>query len=134
MYDHIGNLTSDSSVSITNVYTANNLNQYTSILRDSATPREINPQYDLDGNMTRHGDWKYAYDSGCRLASVSSNDVLIASFAYETQGGICPKCGKHYAIEEMEGDHIVPWSKGGKTVPENLQMLCRRCNGLKSDK
>ncbi len=31
-------------------------------------------------------------------------------------------------------DHIVPWSKGGKTVPENLQMLCRRCNALKSDR
>ncbi|MBR4894340.1 MAG: DUF262 domain-containing protein [Kiritimatiellae bacterium] len=54
--------------------------------------------------------------------------------AYERQKGICPKCGKHFAIEEMEGDHIVPWSKGGKTVPENLQMLCRRCNGLKSDR
>ena len=23
---------------------------------------------------------------------------------------------------------------GGKTVPENLQMLCRLCNGLKSDR
>ena len=34
---------------------------------------------------------------------------------------------------EMKGDHIVPWSKGGKTIPENLQMLCRRCNGMKSD-
>lgn len=37
-------------------------------------------------------------------------------------------------FEEMEGDHIVPWSKGGKTVPENLQMLCRRCNAVKSDR
>ena len=54
--------------------------------------------------------------------------------AYEKQKGICPKCKKHFAFEEMEGDHIVPWSRGGKTVPENLQMLCRRCNGLKSDK
>ena len=34
----------------------------------------------------------------------------------------------------MEGVHIVPWSKGGKTVPENLQMLCRWCNGMKSDR
>ena len=34
----------------------------------------------------------------------------------------------------MEGDHIVPWSKGGKTVPENLQMLCRRDNALKSNR
>ena len=40
---------------------------------------------------------------------------------------------RHFELEEMEGDHIVPWSKGGKTIPENLQMLCRRCNGMKSD-
>ena len=38
----------------------------------------------------------------------------------------CPECAKRgladvYDYEEMEGDHVVPWSKGGKTVPENLQ-------------
>lgn len=30
-------------------------------------------------------------------------------------------------------DHIVPMNKGGKTVASNLQILCRKCNGLKSD-
>ena len=54
--------------------------------------------------------------------------------AYEAQKGVCPVCGGHFEYEEMEGDHIVPWSKGGKTVPENLQMLCRRDNALKSDR
>ena len=53
--------------------------------------------------------------------------------AYELQKGVCPVCHGHFDYGEMEGDHIVPWSKGGKTVPENLQMLCRRCNALKSD-
>lgn len=32
---------------------------------------------------------------------------------------------------EMQGDHIVPWSKGGKTVEENMQMVCAGCNGYK---
>ena len=54
--------------------------------------------------------------------------------AYERQNGVCPVCKKHFEYEEMEGDHIVPWSKGGKTDPGNLQMLCRRDNALKSDK
>ena len=54
--------------------------------------------------------------------------------AYEVQKGVCPICGGHFEYDEMEGDHIVPWSKGGKTVPENLQMLCRRDNALKSDR
>ncbi|MBQ9726839.1 MAG: DUF262 domain-containing protein [Kiritimatiellae bacterium] len=48
--------------------------------------------------------------------------------AYEKQGGKCAVCGKPFPLAEMQGDHIVPWSKGGKTVPENLQMLCARCN------
>ena len=25
-------------------------------------------------------------------------------------------------------DHRTPWSKGGHTTPDNLQMLCRTCN------
>ena len=53
--------------------------------------------------------------------------------AYERQNGICPICGKHYEIEEMEGDHIIPWSKGGKTTIDNLQMLCKKCNREKGN-
>ena len=30
-------------------------------------------------------------------------------------------------------DHIVPMNKGGKSVAENLQILCRQCNGIKGD-
>ena len=53
--------------------------------------------------------------------------------AYEKQNGICPICGTHHEIEEMEGDHIIPWSKGGKTTIDNLQMLCKKCNREKSN-
>ena len=53
---------------------------------------------------------------------------------YTQQGGICACCGKKYKYEEMEGDHIKPWSKGGKTEIANLQMLCRDCNRRKSNK
>lgn len=52
---------------------------------------------------------------------------------YKEQDGICPICGKKFAFEDMEGDHIIPWSRGGKTVYENLQMLCKGCNAGKSD-
>ena len=56
---------------------------------------------------------------------------------YEKQGHKCPLCqkqgiDKEYEFEEMEGDHIKPWSQGGKTIEENLQMLCRQCNRDKS--
>lgn len=50
----------------------------------------------------------------------------------------CPCCAANgittiYTFEEMQGDHITPWSQGGRTVEDNLQMLCQRCNNDKSD-
>lgn len=29
---------------------------------------------------------------------------------------------------ELHVDHVLPWSKGGETVPENLAAKCSRCN------
>ena len=52
---------------------------------------------------------------------------------YERQNGICPHCGERFEIEQMEGDHIIPWSAGGKTREDNGQMLCRNCNRQKSN-
>ena len=53
--------------------------------------------------------------------------------AYERQHGICAKCGGHFEFNEMEADHITPWSRGGKTSADNCQLLCLDCNRRKSD-
>lgn len=53
---------------------------------------------------------------------------------YEKQNGICPHCKEKFEINQMEGDHIVPWSEGGKTNEDNGQMLCKNCNRKKSNK
>jgi hypothetical protein len=53
---------------------------------------------------------------------------------YEKQKGKCSICKEHFEIEEMEGDHITPWSEGGKTNIKNLQMLCKDCNRRKGKK
>ncbi len=52
--------------------------------------------------------------------------------AYERQKGICAITGKYYPFEEMEADHIIPWSKGGKTTAENCQMVQKLANRRKS--
>ena len=54
--------------------------------------------------------------------------------AYERQHGVCPLCGTHFELSEMEADHVTPWRDGGRTVPENCQMLCRDCNRRKGAK
>ena len=53
---------------------------------------------------------------------------------YDQQGGCCAHCGKHYPISQMDADHIVPYSKGGKTTWDNLQILCRHCNRSKGNR
>jgi hypothetical protein len=46
-------------------------------------------------------------------------------------GFACSKCGRSPMNErgvELHVDHIIPWSKGGETVPENLETKCQECN------
>jgi hypothetical protein len=48
----------------------------------------------------------------------------------------CCACGSSPALTpglELHVDHIVPWSKGGETVLQNLQTLCSVCNLGKSN-
>ena len=44
---------------------------------------------------------------------------------------LCRMCGASPAKDPavtLHVDHIVPWSRGGRTALENLQTLCERCN------
>jgi len=51
---------------------------------------------------------------------------------YEQQEHKCAICNGEFDLANMHADHITPWSDGGKTTPDNLQMLCRDCNLRKS--
>ena len=69
-----------------------------------------------------------------RLLNLRAFEKRDKLAAYSKQNGICPICGQHFEYEEMEGDHIKPWSKGGHTTPDNCQMLCKDCNAKKTNK
>lgn len=48
---------------------------------------------------------------------------------------LCATCGKKIvSISECHFDHIFPFSKGGKSIEENCQILCVECNLKKNDK
>lgn len=53
---------------------------------------------------------------------------------FQTQGEACALCRRALPFDLMHGDHIVPWSKGGRTALENLQVLCGACNLRKGSK
>ena len=69
-----------------------------------------------------------------RLLNLRAFDKRDKIAAYSKQNGVCPICKKHFEFDEMEGDHIIPWSKCGQTVHDNCQMLCKSCNSKKTDK
>ncbi len=42
-------------------------------------------------------------------------------------GGLCEKCSRPLT-KSFHADHIIPFSKGGKTITKNGQALCANCN------
>ncbi len=95
-----------------------------------------------DEVQSKPGIYEYVLYGQEKSLNLRAFDNAIKRTVYERQNGHCPYCdieqgGKHidatYAFEEMEGDHIIPWSKGGKTSLDNCQMLCKRHNNLKSN-
>lgn len=82
----------------------------------------------------RRGIYQYVLFGDEKHLNIRQFKESDKRYAYEGQLGICVKCGEHFSIEEMEADHILPWSKGGKTDKDNCQMLCKQCNRRKSDR
>lgn len=49
---------------------------------------------------------------------------------WQRYGGRCAECG---STQYIEFDHIIPHARGGSNSDNNVQLLCRACNGKKSD-
>ena len=113
-------------------------NKYGKTERDGAALEKriaqlLRDDEDVNDITNQRGIYEYLLSGDERHLSIRRFSDKMARTAYERQDGKCPKCGKKFAIEEMQADHITPWAKGGKTVAENCQMLCADCNRRKSD-
>jgi hypothetical protein len=86
---------------------------------------------EVDG---KKGIYEYLLTGNEKTLSLRAFDEKTKQKIYAKQNGICPVCKKHFTIGEMEADHILPWTGGGKTTPENCQMLCKLDNRTKSGK
>jgi len=108
----------------------------------------------------RFGSWSKALERFVDYVNSESIDVNESptetvnddtTFKYKTKKSIswrlrfqimrrdsfkCKFCGRSPATDlgvELHVDHIKPWSKGGETIPNNLQTLCSQCNIGKSN-
>lgn len=89
----------------------------------------------IDDDVTKkNGIYEYILTRDERHLSIRPFSEAIRHLVYERQKGVCPHCDTHFEIDEMEADHVTPWSAGGKTVEANCQMLCKEDNRRKADK
>ena len=70
-----------------------------------------------------------------QLENINSRvfNVAIKSKVYLEAQGVCNNCKTWITWDNYECDHIKPYSKGGLSVIENAQCLCRSCNRSKSN-
>jgi 5-methylcytosine-specific restriction endonuclease McrA len=55
----------------------------------------------------------------------------VRELLYRVYGRTCNYCHQKLLVNNMACDHIIPLSMGGDSTPENLQMICGRCNTRK---
>ena len=103
-------------------------------LNAATLEKEIAALIQDDEVEAKKGIYEYLLTCNDKTLSLRSFSEAIKVATYEKQRGICSTCKKTFEFGQMEADHIVPWSKGGKTEPKNCQMLCMLDNRTKSGK
>lgn len=78
-----------------------------------------------DGEFVSNIEIKYNKAKRKRTISQDVKDRV-----WNRDGGKCVQCGSN---ENLEFDHIIPFSKGGANTYRNIQLLCQPCNRSKSD-
>lgn len=56
---------------------------------------------------------------------------LTRKNVFTRDGNRCQYCGRRFQTRDLNLDHVVPRSRGGKTVWENVVLACSRCNTRK---
>ena len=100
----------------------------------------------------RRGIWEYLLSGAkeTKFLDIRIFDEATKKATYKRQTtdaeakGIsnCPLCAighdgvktKVYKLDDMDADHVAAWSKGGATLPENCQMLCKSHNRAKGNR
>lgn len=93
--------------------------------------KEASALFQNDDVTNKSGIYSYLLDWDERHLNIRAFSDTMKAEAFERQGGVCPLCKETFKIDDMQGDHITPWSEGGKTNADNLQMLCKDCNRRK---
>lgn len=97
---------------------------------------------------------QYATEVGCQVFGHSCPVFFVQSGGTETKESrpegrnisrsimlqvvrrdnhVCQLCHQYVPDDQIEFDHIIPFSKGGPSTVANIRLLCRGCNRKKSN-
>lgn len=69
-----------------------------------------------------------------RKARANYTPPLSNTALFRRDANLCLYCGQTFAKQDLSRDHIVPTSRGGKDVWNNVITACKRCNHHKRDR
>jgi stress response protein SCP2 len=92
------------------------------------TPRPLVLAATLDALVRAHKRLKLLPQTERASRSIPQNVKLEV---WHRDAGKCVQCGDN---NYLEYDHVIPYSLGGASTTNNLQLLCRRCNLAKSNR
>lgn len=95
--------------------------------------KQVSELYEDLEVINNRGIYPYILTGDSKYLNLRTFEPHVKKAIYEKQKGVCAHCKKEFPLNQMHADHIKPWSLGGKTVPENCQILCQSCNAKKSD-
>ncbi len=94
--------------------------------------KELKRLYDLyeidpDG-LKKKGFYEYCLSGDRTLIWHRAFSDRQQKQAYDHQKGKCARCGRAFALKELEGHHKKAFADGGETTIENCLMLCKNCH------
>lgn len=95
----------------------------------------VNVKRSVVRNKRRHN--KFVSKEKCRTGEAPDLSLEAWKSCMVYFRGCCAYCGKpegRAAADKLDRDHLVPISKGGKTVKNNVIPACRKCNRGRGNK
>jgi hypothetical protein len=95
-------------------------------------------EFVLGGSLEKHLLDVRIFDEPTKKAAYAKQLKVAADKGVSN----CPLCveghdankSKIWKLDEMEADHVSPWSKGGATMASNCEMLCKTHNRAKGNR
>lgn len=86
-------------------------------------------------NFLKEHNFNVTFDNFNRVDQRNALTKELRKIVKERDNYTCQICGKYMPDEVgLHIDHILPVAKGGKSIEQNLRVLCSKCNGKKGMK